>query len=466
MRHVGSVLFVCLSLSAAACGKVQSFTDGGGDDTQDDGSVLDSAQSGTVTVTTYNRCCTGESGTVVAGVDIVVVHADGSVGDTAVTSAAGEATLDVVAGDSVTAVYRDVSGGALATFVAVKPGDHLQFGEDFSNSGSQTGTMTVSWPVQPASQFTVTHPCGQEYTSGTALNVTLYQYSDCATTPFDALVIANDVADSSVIARWGLLADVPWTNGGNASLSAWQSPSNFTLTATGIPGLVGNASLEVAPMIGARQGPRASLSGTPTGGSLSGTRTWATGGDGIVATAFFQRPGLFGPQAVLEPVAANSTQWVIDDPVQLPWMGQVISNAAAREVTWISDGAGSYDTTLMFVRWSHYGTDGGFFDYEWTFILPAGIDGFQLPELPGTLMPYLPEDDDSLYVSGGLLDIAADPTYDDIRVRPEWVLTQIGADASVGVIRVSISPFLDRRTDGRIHPMIPVDRQPAALVAQ
>jgi len=440
MHHVGSVLLVGLALASAACGKVQSFSDAaGGDDVVE----IDATTTGEVTVTTRTRCCAGIPGAVVGGIDIVVVDADGAV-RTALTDASGEATVTLTAGASVTAVYRDVTGGDLVTFVGVAPGDHLEFGEAFSAPATQTGTMTIRWPTQTAGGFSVATSCGQFSASNTASSVGVVQYSDCARNPFDALFIASDPDDTSQIGQWGLLDEAAWVNGGAAALAAWQAPTSFTLGATGLPAEVADARIEVRPVIDGNPGRGVFVSAAPAGGAVTTTLPWATGVDGISALAVFERPD-FGPQATIEGLDAGATAWQLDAPITLPWLGEIVASPATLQAAWSSDGEGSHDVTLMFFNWSRTELDGGVLDFQWAFFLPPGAEELAFPELPGTLASFLPEPDDSLGASGGLIDIAADDGYDALRARPEWAILGVIADVPEGLVRVALSPFGARR---------------------
>ena len=427
-------------MSAAACGKVSTFTDAASDDAV----AVDAISAGTVTVTTYARSNgTTPSGEVVSGVDVVVVGRDGAVRDMGTTDASGEATLDVEAGDSVTAVYRDVSGGDLVTYLGVEPGDQLRFGERFGAGGSQTGSMTLNWPLTPASGIEVHHVCGAGFAAGTATSTTIYQYEDCARTPFDALFVAFDLNNPEYIARWGLVENLPFANGTSATLNSWQAPGSFSIDVTGIPPEVTEGDVQVQPLIDGNTGPDVRINAAPTAGSLSGTRPWATGGEGIVASAGFFRDGQFGAQGVFERLPATATAWMPDDPARLPWFGPIIASSAAREITWITAGGGDFDAALVFMSWTDVETDGGVSSYRWSFFVPPGVDELRFPELPGTLMPFLPEDDDFPNVFGFMLDYATVDGYDALRARAEWEVGPFGG-LPEEQLWLSISPGFDR----------------------
>jgi hypothetical protein len=425
-----------LALGAAACGKVNTFHDAGGDD---DDTVVDANTATTLTVTTYSR--TGMRA-IVSGVDVVVIAADGTVRDQGITDADGHATLDARDGDSVTAVYREVGGAEIVTYLGVKAGDELSFGRDGFADEPANGTMTVTWPEVGANQYRIYHPCGSTYEYAPSdLSATIERRPSCAVDTFDLFLVAFD--SNGVLIRSGKIAGTTFVDTGSAPLAQWQNPTAFTLSAVGLPPEVTSANLQATPMVNGRQSYQVSASGTPADGEFSQTLAWGATGSPVLAIGLFQRGGGFGQQGVIEPIAANATQWQAQDAVTMPWIGQVIANAAARQVTWISDGEGAHDATVVFADWERTETDGGVVETRWFFIGPPGITSIEIPELPGTLAQYAPKDTDSIEQQQVVLfDIVADDGFDPIRARPEWeVLGLFGDTLPPGALKISTSPF-------------------------
>jgi hypothetical protein len=427
---------LALALVAGACGKVNTFHDAGGDD---DDTVVDANTATTLTVTTYSR--TGMRA-IVSGVDVVVVAADGTVRDQGITDADGHATLDARNGDSVTAVYREVGGAEIVTYLGAKPGDELSFGRDGSASEPADATMNVTWPDVGANQYRIYHPCGSTFEYAPSdLTAVIERKPSCAVDTFDLFLVAFDT--NGVLIRSGKIAATTFVNLESRALPQWQNPTAFTLSAVGLPDVVTGAELQATPMVNGRQSYSVRANGTPTDGAFSQTLPWGATGGPVVAIGLFRRNGGFGQQGMLEPIAANATQWQAQNAVTLPWIGQVIANAAARQITWISEGEGTYDATVVFADWERTETDGGIVNTRWFFIGPPELTSIEIPELPGTLAQYAPRDTDSIEQQQVVLfDVVADDGYEAIRARPEWeVLGLFGDTLPPGALKISTSPF-------------------------
>lgn len=432
MQLPGRVLVLTV---LAGCGEVVTFSDAApGDGPAVDGEVT----TGTANVVTYTR--TGARA-LVGGIDIVVTRADGSAGDTALTDASGAATVDVTAGDAVTAVYRTLDGAELVTFAGVEPGDTLTFG-GYGQAPASTavGSMRISFPARAgATEYALHTACGtfEDATGGTTISYT--HYSDCASDTFDILIVAYNAEG---VLGHGLLEDVAFVDSGVATLAAWEAATSFTMTVTDLPSFVTDANFSVRSTIGGADAIEITANGAPAGGTLTATEPWAPGGDGIVATVFFRRTGELGLQAVLEPLAPTTTQWSLSNPTTLPWLGEAVTSAAAREVTWISEGEGTYDYTLVELRWDLVAPDAGVRDFFWRLVLPPGTDRFELPALGGALADVMPPDDASINTNLGVVDATADAGHDASRARPEWELAAPGEDAA-GAIKISVAVFSD-----------------------
>jgi hypothetical protein len=427
---------LALALAASACGKVNTFHDAGGDD---DDTVVDANAATTLTVTTYSR---NGMRAIVSGVDVVVIAGDGTVRDQGITDADGHATLDARDGDSVTAVYREVGGAEIVTYIGAKPGDQLSFGRDGYADEPADATMTVTWPDVGANQYRIYHPCGSTYEYAPSdFTTTIERRPSCAADTFDLFLVAFDT--NGVLIRSGKIAGTTFVDQESRPLTQWQNPTAFTLSAVGLPEEVTSATLQATPMVNGRQSYQVSANGTPTDGAISQTVAWGATGGPVLAIGLFRRDGGFGQQGMLEPIAANATQWQAMNAVTLPWIGPVIANAAARKVTWISDGEGTYDATVVFADWERTETDGGIVNTRWFFVGPPGINSIEIPELPGTLAQYAPRDTDSIEQQQVVLfDIGADDGYDALRARPEWeTLGLFGDTLPPGSLKISTSPF-------------------------
>ncbi len=434
----------CL-LILAACGKDEVFTDASvGDDVLDDADTSidaepapDAIPGGTVHVTTFGR--NGSlPGAVVANVEVLVYGLDGTMRDRDQTDANGEATLDVLSGDTVTAIYdliaeQDV---VLTTYVGVKPGDDLRFG-DFPNTpgtGATTGTMTLTWPaLTGATSVTLVTDCGSQNPAVSATSATVTQTDTCNGPTFSALLYSYDV--SSNILQWGEVHDVAFTNAGTAAITALQAGTTFSVDFTAIAPEVSSYNLYAYASVGNNWwsvGYPYFVNGVPQAGALSGTIPWASGVDGASIYEYVYRNGNYGYQygsRRLDPgVNAVTTPFA-----PLPWLtDSVLTVVDARLVQWFQFGTAPYDAGLVTLRWSlDTGiiiTDGASLgsgssvSYRWDLIIPPGLTALTFPELPEELAAYAPPTTANVNTRVQLVDTDAITGFDAARALPEWEL--------------------------------------------
>jgi hypothetical protein len=418
---------IAISLAAltAACGSVTPFDDAGTGDDVDADTTVDAATEGTINVTTMTRCCTDIPGQPEPGVRVVVTNPDGTPGDSGVTSSAGEIELDVTVGASVTAIYENPSGNGanqLITYTDIEPGDSFTFGEQFEATSTELGTMNVSLPsLANVDHYRVHYPCGTSYIYPPDLSTVITERASCHVAPMDLLFVAYDSNYDPI--RWGLLPDVPFSPGGSTSLNVWQNMTQINLALTSLPEDVSQASLQAAATFNNDTTFSTGIEGVPTNGMLSGSAPWASGGDRIQLVAQYAGPGI-GFQQSLSQVAGTETNVTIDDPVLLPWLGNVIASPLARQVTWIQDGEGGGDSTVLFLRWPQLlDVWGGSSSHQWIIISPVGGTVRVIPDLGPDGAEYMPPVESNVSVNGGIVDLSADESYDTYRARPEWEAT-------------------------------------------
>ncbi|MCB9572021.1 MAG: hypothetical protein H6709_08010 [Kofleriaceae bacterium] len=432
-RFAGRLFGLGILLALAACGEVSSFVDAstGGDDTVDASTAPDAAPdaiaAGTVNVTTYTRCCTTAG--IQAGVQVFAVDADGTPGDSGTTDLNGELSLDVTAGSSVTAVYLDQNGnGRLFTFAAVMPGDSLQFGDHFDPGGASTqiATMTVNFPtVAGANYYYITGPCGTYYANSSQTQVVMNIYNYCAPGPTTFVFQALDNNGNTL--RWNQLTNVP-VQTTTIGINNWQNPGSFSVSITGLPPVVTNVSTQNSTTVnGNYRVPAASVSGTPTGGNLSGTVPWVPIGSAVRSDIYFNRDGNFSNQWMARKQAAGATSLNVANPTLLPWIGQTVVDTTTRQLVWIQDGDGGYDATIIGLYYYRqaalYGVVGT--NFSWNLVLPPGVTSVRLPNAPSALTPYLPQEGDGSYGSVALIKSDDFATYRDVIALPEWLLFDI-----------------------------------------
>jgi hypothetical protein len=422
-----------LSLSAAACKPVAGAPDALIEfDAAPD--PPDASPIGEITVATYTRCCTNPD-QVVGGIDIIAIDPDGTV-NTAVTDGAGAARLTIHTGATVTALYRDVMGGQLFTFAGVQPGDVLTFGEKFAAGSTNLGSMTANFPAT-AQTYRVYSKCGSDSATSPATSTTITVYDDCDG-PQDIEYLGFDAMGN--LTRFGGQSGVNVAPGGSTTLGAWQNATSFTMTFNGVPDTL-NVAAQIQGVLNETPGFFIYVPmGTPVGGTYSFTRPWAPIGDRIIGGARFDNAGV-GSQFFSEGMPVNTTQWVINDPITLPWMTGVTYDAATRTASVTLEGAGAYDGTLILLQYDRVTPMG---EYRWAIFAPpgqAGPNAIVLPDLPTALDAFQPIASDSISVGAALWDYSQAVDFAGARALPEWTLQDLqGNILNVGG-RVSVEAF-------------------------
>jgi len=430
-----SLSFAVLLLASAACGKVQTFADANPDEI--DATSVDASLVGEITVETYTRCCVNP-GQLVSGIDIVAIDPDGTV-HTALT-VDGTATLEIYSGASVTAIYRPLTGGILSTVLGVEPGDHLIFGEQFLEGGAVAGTMTANYPaLGGAASYNVFHRCGNEFASSTQLSVVLDRNASCDEPTQDLLYLAFETGN--VLSRWGFQEDVAFVAGGSTTLATWLAPNSFTMTFNNVPdGL--NIAAQIQGVLNGRPSYFVFESdGTPVGGSYSFTRAWAPAGDQFTGGARFDSPD--GMQFAGEALPINTTQWVLDDPITLPFLRATAFDQPSRTATVTLVGQGASDGLLVDLRYDRPSEKA---TYTWTVFGPPAEDGevaVVFPDLPAAFDGFEPQATDTFNPQGMLWDYSQASGFDAARGVPEWERGDLAGNILIRGGRVSIASFLD-----------------------
>ena len=409
-------------LILAACGSSGGVGDAGDDSAAGDGLGPDE-----LTVTTRTRCCTGVLGEPAPGIEIIAIDPDGTT-RMATTDGAGNATLAVERGASVTAVYALGSYFYLSTFVAVAPGDHLEFGEGGASWGEVTASMRASYPVSSAQTVVVYHACGPGAGGGGAGSnfASIDRWDRCAPASVDLHYVGYD-ASSSLI-EWGVQQSVPFVGGGTTTLASWKPPRQLRVTAQNLPPEVSRVALTgmvrgadghaVYPI-----GNLAIASGPPSGGMFVRDLPLGDGGAGMWSIVGSSRTG-YGDQVATADLAATATVHVEPAPVTLPWSGAIALDPATQHVTWPRDGSGTYDGAYLRATWI-VPSSGGDESYAWTLVVPPDRDAeLDLPRLPAAYARYLPPAGVALALEGERWDFATVADYDELRQRPEALLTR------------------------------------------
>ena len=420
--------------TAAACGKVNTFTDAGtADASQIDAlAEVDARNEGTVTVTTHPRCCTGSDTDLVPDIPVFVVQPDGTLGDSGVTDQNGEIVLEnVQQGAAVTAVY-DVGGTQtdyrITTVVGVKPGDSLVFGDRFDAqpSGTQT-TWTVQWT--PANAYPISNayygPCGGtiNYTFGTPFSSSTFpQWDSCQTTTADLIyVVGNYYYDPTgyKLLRGAAFADNQTTNFGATD----SVPGTFSFDFTGLPPGITEMNINVHSYLGDVALPDVGVYQQVTSDSVSGT-TKVIPIDGVMAQARFYRGGNLGTHTWFDRGPADLSAFS-GSPPDIPWISGTYVSGATHTAGWMQVGTNPYDAAVARFHWERdlpalvEGGEGGDIEFDWTVLLPPGVNAYAWDDVPTELEPWVPGDFDDVRTFVQLYDVESIDGYDAVRALPE-----------------------------------------------
>lgn len=411
-----------LALLAAACKGDSTFHDAavGDDDPIDATTEPDAEVVETAMVTTFQHYCGLPVGARAGDIPIVVVAPDGT--DSLFrTDVNGDATIPIVAGSSVTAIYplSPCNEYNITTFAAVQAGDHLEFGTAYSVGGSTlTGAMDITWPAQTGlDSFEVINDCGISSVAGNATGGQIQQYDSCGTPTTDVLVIGY-VAGTPT--QWASIDDLTFVDTGSSAIASFQTPTTQPIEMTGIPATVAVADFTATPLVGSSQSaPSVNAYGAPTAGAISGAGLWTQGPDEVYLSLMFE--GVTSGQQYVSDRVPHAATITIADPPLLPWIDAFDVDIATRAITWTQTATTGYDGAVAYLFWNEippalFGI--GSPNYYWTFIMPPGVTSIEIPDLPAAFDAYEPDIADSVGGDIWLVDSAAATT--SLRELPEW----------------------------------------------
>ncbi|CAN5854117.1 hypothetical protein BH11MYX2_BH11MYX2_01540 [soil metagenome] len=436
---------ICLLLFVAACGD-----DGGANHPPDAPIGIDAPApdappaTGSVNILATSRSDSGVApGTPVQDVLVVALKKDGSLASTAMTAADGTATLTGLSdGASVTAVYPITDNDHnLVTYVDVKIGDHLTFGDKYYApyvvDGAE-GTLAVTWqPVTDALYYRVFWQCNPSYglyvSSGTNANLSLDSYCQTATTP---LVVKAFGMNDTLLASIHLTATAS-TPGTTLDLTADQwvtpTPDNLPVSLAGLSAPTNDAYVGISTDF-------RGLSYTTsrylivTSGAAMTTYTVAAL-DAATAFAELSRDGNYGAQYSYK----RGTGALVLPAPTLPWLGGLIVNAT--QAVWLQSSGSAYDAGVLQLNWNRQlgGGGGGGVPganateyFHWSVILPPNLSSFSFPTPPAALAAFLPDDSTNVSANLELIDLSSAGDYDAARALPEYRLTDLEAAVRSG----------------------------------
>jgi hypothetical protein len=372
---------------------------------------------GPVTVKAQVECCTGMDG--VINVPVLAFAPDGTLRDRTMTDAMGNATVNVMAGDSVTLVYPLDPQGAhiIETTTEVEPGDHLVYGGFFPPAGGLQGAVSVTWPAQGNIQnWSIVTPCGTQTVTNGAATSTSVQVTNCPAT-FSLLIEAINSAGQAV--AWNVIDNVTPTS--QINVPSFRAPAQFTINVTSPTNI--DFSIEADPMVGTNRGLGFSAE-APNGGPLQSTGFRAIGPDGtkVLWLALPKMAGtMFGNQNGSD-VLTPDTALFQGNYGMLPGVGRPQYDATNHAITWPEGAGTAYDIATPGISWSS--TDGNSsFNWELT-VRPgtgAAMRSVAIPQLPSDIDLQFPTDPMQVFPFIQLLqnlDIADD--YKTARNTPQW----------------------------------------------
>lgn len=426
MRRLAGVCSVLFS-TICACG------DDGGHNTLPDAPVGSDATSdanitGSVNIVAKSRAYSAATPNApIQNVLVVALDKAGALVGSAMTDAEGKATLTGVAdGGSVTAVYPNATSvRAIVTYVSVKHGDTLTFGDSYfaATATGQEGSVAISWTaVAGVDYYRLLSPCSPtgSYYAGTTTNASIDLDPSCQTATAPIVLKAYD-GEGNVISSIRLPA-APYTPGAAIALTAgqWVPGVDFAVGITGLPSVANYVRFGV---LDDYHGLSDDASHAVTLDANTSSYTFKTVDTTATAYAQIYRNGNYGSQFSYKRGAAPT----LAVPT-LPWIGGLIANASS--AAWLQSTGSSYDAAVLRLRWNQ---DLGKFrqNWAWTIVLPPGLSSFAFPTPPAQLADILP--DDSVYVSSDLtfVDLASVADYDAVRALPEYRVT----DAPNAVVR-------------------------------
>lgn len=442
---VAAIVFSC----AIGCGKTTSLSDAPRSDGNSADANLTPDARVALTVTTYSRCCTEPNHTLEPNIAVVVLKPDGSFDQMGTTDASGTVTfLGVAPGSSVTALYPVGTDYTIATVLAVKPGDSITFGDEYTLvHGAGTGTMTLDFPaVTNATTIAVYHSCGYDGATGTGLT-TMTLNTTCDVTSGDLMMLAYDV-NNNVIAT-GTLHAVAYGNGQTATLASWTPvTAQLQTMVSGLETMVTGATLHgemIVDGVSARYGSQAYP--TLSGGTGGANMPVPNGGDRLFAFSQLYATG-YGEKEEFQRLASDVRTVNFGEPA-MPWLGTPTYDAANQQVSWTSLGSGAYDGAYADVFWNRFDAS---IDttryYDWHVVIPPGVSMFSWTAPPTEIAPYVPATTDTIGGQLMLVDLSSSASYDELRAAPEWQLTCIGCTTLNGELPTGSSVALQAGAEG------------------
>jgi hypothetical protein len=380
----------------------------------------------------------------VANIEIIALRPDGSQSDDVKTDTTGMAQVKVYPGGSVTALYPHPSdpGADLTTYMGVKPGDTITFGQQVYPTMSTTlGNFTLTWPnVAVGEDYSVITSC-YYCSTGTGLGCTVTEYNTCHQEPMDILYLGYSPSVGAYTYS-AFASAVPFTSGGSKSLNAWSAMGTGSMAITGIPSEVTNVYAANYDFVGNDIAFSTGYSSAPSNGQYTTpSYAWPSAGQGTRNSEQVQltRPGPYTTMAINETSMGNTPTYTLNISALPPWLTTNYTvSGPAQMATWYAIGEGPTNGTALRVYWSH--PNGA--NYTWSFLVPPKVNAITFPKLPANIEMNAPALDDNLnIVYLRIFNIPELASYDDVRKVPERHFQQLDYAVRLGLFKSVIMNY-------------------------
>lgn len=366
------------------------------------------------------------------GVIVFASRADGSIGDRGLTDAAGEATLQVEPGGSVTArVAVEGNSHQLSSILGVEPGDVLTIDPQRELLGSTGPGITYGWPTPPDDDqalaydaVVVNDGCWHRTLQTFApdpplpplpLAGTVGLVAGCGADPRDVVITHYD---TDHLARYAILPGVPAIAGSTVSVAAWSVPdTTFTATATGLlPAIHAYSGLPGPVVNGHWVRGRSRLAVTSAGAATVAT-PWASA---FTSARIWHHVSsdLFGVQSCVEDVPAGARATTLDGAALIPMINTGPVDLVARRVTWTQSSGAAHDEARV---------DLGYFGpgiqphVAWSLRASSAVTAVTLPALPADLHALTLQPTFSASATVSLYDLGTIEGWRAMRALSYWV---------------------------------------------
>jgi|GEM_PF-2979856 len=355
-----------------------------------------------------------------AGVSVYAISTAGALVGTVTTGADGKASVELPTGGSVTAVYPKGTQSnrvTVVTYMGVKPGDNLTFGDHDTQHMATPGTegqLTVQWPaVANATSYEVLSPCYE--TSTTNLTTTLSLWEGCQKPVAPVALIAYDGSEH-VIASVFLPAAV-YTPGSTLAITAeqWVSQAatpSYGVTVTGLVPAVQSVNISATGEFERLWFDRSAYGIEPNQGTATTAFSLPSAALNKHGMARLWRGDYDGRQYFWKAGAAPLSI----DASGRPWVTTAAASAEDRLVQWLQSPGTAYDAATVQLHWSPSDDT----RVTWRVLLPPDETLFDFKAFPPELADFLPNASTGFDVGLRLIDLSSANSYDDVRALPEW----------------------------------------------